>query len=172
MLHKDVLIRLCDARDLLRQIDDVNLSVRHVAREAGMSPYHFIRLFKAVFGETPKQCQLRARLEKAKSLLMLTDFSVTDVCMEAGFSSLGTFTYVFTSRVGVPPTISRQQLRSMMTRPDEIPAQLIPGCFSLMCNSPRKTSQLLRNANLQRLLDCSAVLKRHQRQRRSCENQT
>lgn len=57
-----------------------------------MSPYHFIRLYRAVFGETPKQCQLQARLEKAKHLLILTDFSITDVCMEAGFSSLGTFT--------------------------------------------------------------------------------
>ena len=97
-----------------------------------MSPYHFIRLFKAVFGETPKQCQLRARLEKAKHLLMLTDLSVTEVCMEAGFSSLGTFTYVFTNRVGVPPTIYRQKVRSLMTRPYEVPAQLTPGCFSLM----------------------------------------
>jgi AraC-like DNA-binding protein len=99
-----------------------------------MSSYHFIRLFKAVFGETPKQCQLRARLEKAKNLLMLTQFSVTDVCMETGFSSLGTFTHIFTSRVGVPPTIYRQQVRSMMARPGETPAQLIPGCFSLMCS--------------------------------------
>lgn len=133
MLHKDVLIRLCQARDLLREIDEANFSIRSVAREVGMSPYHFIRLFKAVFGETPKQCQLQARLEKAKYLLMLTNFSVTDVCMEAGFSSLGTFTYVFTRRVGVPPTIYRQNVRLMTTHPGEIPAQLIPGCFSLMC---------------------------------------
>ena len=132
MLHKDVLYRLCQARDLLRNTDDGNLSIPCVAREIGMSPYHFIRLYKAVFGETPKQCQLHARLEKAKHLLMLTDFSVTDVCMEAGFSSLGTFTYVFTRRVGVPPTIYRQNVRSMMDRRGEIPAQLIPGCFSLM----------------------------------------
>ncbi len=132
MLHKDVLHRLCQARDLLRNTDDGNLSIPRVAREIGMSPYHFIRLYKAVFGETPKQCQLQARLEKAKHLLILTDFSVTDVCMEAGFSSLGTFTYVFTRRVGVPPTIYRQNLRSMMDGRGEIPAQLIPGCFSLM----------------------------------------
>ena len=132
MLHKDVLIRLCQARDLLRDTSDV-LTIRHVAREAGMSPYHFIRLFKAVFGETPKQCQLQARLERAKYLLMLTDSSVTDVCMEAGFSSLGTFTYAFTRRVGMPPTIYRQSMRSIMTSPNEIPAQLVPGCFSLMC---------------------------------------
>ena|SRR5215510_1772715 len=132
MLHKDVLIRLCHARDLLRQTDDDSLSIRRVARDVGMSVYHFIRLFKAVFGETPKQCQLEARLEKAKHLLMLTDFSITDVCMESGFSSLGTFTYVFTRRVGVPPTVYRQNVRSMMTRPGEIPSQLIPGCISLM----------------------------------------
>ena len=132
MLHKDVLIRLCQARDLLRRTDEDNLSIRYVAKEVGMSPYHFIRLFKAVFGETPKQCQLQARLEKAKYLLMLTDFSVTDVCMEAGFSSLGTFTYVFTRRVGMPPTIYRQRVRSMMNRAGEIPDQFIPGCFSLM----------------------------------------
>jgi AraC-like DNA-binding protein len=133
MLHKDLLIRLCEARDLLRQTDD-NLPIRCVAREVGMSPYHFIRLFKAVFGETPKQCQLQARLEKAKYLLMLTDSSVTNICMEAGFSSLGTFTYVFTRRVGMPPTIYRQKMRSMMTRSGEIPDELVPGCFSLMCS--------------------------------------
>jgi AraC-like DNA-binding protein len=47
-----------------------------------MSPYHFIRLFKAVFGDTPKQCQLHARLERAKHLLLTTDSSVTDVRAE------------------------------------------------------------------------------------------
>jgi AraC-like DNA-binding protein len=133
MLHKDVLIRLCHARDLLRDTDDETLSIRRVAREVGMSPYHFIRLFKSVFGETPKQCQLKARLEKAKYLLMITDLSVTDVCMETGFSSLGTFTYVFTRRVGLSPKHYRQKMRAIMSCPSEIPEQLVPGCFSLMC---------------------------------------
>jgi AraC family transcriptional regulator len=50
-----------------------------LARETGMSRFHFSRLFKAVFGETPKQCQLAARLELAKHLLMTTDSSVTDI---------------------------------------------------------------------------------------------
>ena len=132
MLHTDVLLRLCQARDLLRNTEDGHLSIPRVAREIGMSPYHFIRLYKATFGETPKQCQLQARLEKAKHLLILTDFSITDVCMEAGFSSLGTFSYVFTRRVGVPPTIYRQNVRSIMNGRNEIPAQLVPGCFFLM----------------------------------------
>src|SRR3989304_2375717 len=84
MLHKDVLISLCQARDMLRDTGDGTLSVQDVAREVGMSQFHFIRLFKAVFGETPKQCQLRARLERAKHLLMLSESSRTGVCVVGG----------------------------------------------------------------------------------------
>jgi AraC-like DNA-binding protein len=136
MLHRDVLIRLCRARDLLRQTEEWFL-VPQVAREIGMSPFHFTRLFKAVFGETPKQCQLEARLEKAKHDLLATDTSITDICMEAGFSSLGTFSYVFARRVGMTPTGYRQKFRPLMNLPGEIPSQLIPGCFSLMSGPPR-----------------------------------
>jgi AraC-like DNA-binding protein len=136
MLHKDVLIRLCKARDLLRETEDW-LLVPQVAREIGMSQFHFTRLFKAVFGETPKQCQLDARLEKAKHVLLATETPITDISMEAGFSSLGTFSYVFARRVGMTPTTYRQKYRSMMSFPGEVPHQLIPGCFSLMCGPPR-----------------------------------
>src|SRR4030095_12867679 len=135
MLHKDVLIRLCKARDLLRQTDEW-LLVPQVAKEIGMSPYHFIRLFKAVLGETPQQCQLYARLESAKHDLLATDTSITEICMKAGFSSLGTFSYVFARRVGMTPTSYRQKFRLLMNVPGEIPSQLIPGCFSLMSGSP------------------------------------
>jgi len=121
---------------MLRDTGDGTLSVQDVAREVGMSPFHFIRLFKAVFGETPKQCQLRARLERAKVLLMMTEASVTDICMEVGFSSLGTFSYVFARRVGVAPSAYRAAARSMMKVPGETPKQLIPGCLSLMSGSP------------------------------------
>jgi AraC-like DNA-binding protein len=137
MLHKDVLIRLCHAREFLRATVEPTLSIRQVATEVGMSPYHFIRLFRAVFGTTPKQCQLDARLEKAKHLLLVTDISVTDVSLEAGFSSLGTFSYVFARRTGLAPTRYRKKVRAMMRSPGEIPSQLIPGCFSLMCGPPR-----------------------------------
>jgi AraC-like DNA-binding protein len=137
MLHRDVLIRLCHARDLLRETEDGGPSIRRVAREVGMSPYHFIRLFKAVFGQTPKQCQLHARLERAKYLLLVTDASVTDICMEVGFSSLGTFSHVFAHRVGAPPSVYRRRVRAMARVPGEIPEQLVPGCFALMCGPPR-----------------------------------
>ena len=131
MLHKDVLIRLCLARDLLRKTETC-LSIPRVAREVGMSTYHFIRLFKSLFGETPKQCQLEARLERAKYLLLTTDSSITHICLDTGFSSVGTFSYVFARRVGLAPTAYRKRVRSMVNSPGEVPSQLIPGCFSLM----------------------------------------
>ena len=133
MLHKDVLIRLCEARTLLRETSEGWRSVRQIARETGMSLFHFIRLYKAVFGETPKQCQLAARLEHAKQLLMMTDVPVTDVSMDAGFASLGTFSYVFARRIGMSPTAYRGKFRSLFREPGKTPHELIPGCFSLMC---------------------------------------
>jgi len=118
---------------MMREIGERDPSVLEVATQLGMSQYHFIRLFRAVFGETPKQCQVRARMEKAKQLLMLTEASVTDICMEVGFSSLGTFSTVFARRVGVAPSSFRESARVMVRVPGHVPKELIPGCFSLMC---------------------------------------
>ena len=132
MLHKDILISLCQARDTLREPETCGVPIPRVAHDIGMSPYHFIRLFKAVFGETPKQVQLQARLESAKLLLMLTDRSVTRVCLDVGFGSLGTFSHVFKRRVGMTPSAYRRMVRPMVQVPGEIPRQLVPGCFSLM----------------------------------------
>jgi AraC-like DNA-binding protein len=89
MIHAELLRRLCRARDLVRDWEEAPLSVNEVARRTGFSCFHFIRLFKAVFGETPHQYQSQAQIEQAKHLLVLSDSSVTDVCMAVGFSSLG-----------------------------------------------------------------------------------
>jgi AraC-like DNA-binding protein len=134
----DVLVRLCRARDMLREIDDTKLSLPEIAREAGLSPYHFIRVFKAVFGATPHQVRIAARLDRARLLLSVGGQSVTDICLEVGFSSLGTFSHLFARRVGSSPTVYRQRVRSMVQVPGTIPRQLIPGCLSLMCGWPER----------------------------------
>jgi AraC-like DNA-binding protein len=102
MLTTDTFRRLCLARDLLRETHDDTVPISQVAREAVMSPFHFIRQFQAIFGETPHQFRIRARLDRAKDLLALSDYSVTDVCMEVGFSSLGSFSDLFARRVVAP----------------------------------------------------------------------
>lgn len=84
MLNNDVFVRLCRARDMLREVDDCPLTIDGVAREIAMSPFHFIRQFSALFGDTPHQFRIQARLDRAKHLLALGDDSVTDICMEVG----------------------------------------------------------------------------------------
>jgi AraC-like DNA-binding protein len=125
-------VRLCRARDLLRETDDRQLSIDEVAREAALSTFHFIRRFRALFGETPHQFRIRARIERAKHLLAVSDYSVTDVCMEIGFTSLGSFSDLFARRVGASPTAYRREVRSKMTTPGSLPPEMIPGCLTLM----------------------------------------
>ena len=132
MLTTTELTRLCRARDMLRETHDRPLSIREVAREAAISPFHFIRRFQAVFGETPHQFRIQSRLERARHLLALSDYSVTDVCMEVGFESLGSFSDLFTRRVGVAPSVYRRQVRSIMSVPGRLPHELTPGCLTLM----------------------------------------
>jgi len=123
---------LCRARDRLRAGGLESPTIRDIARTVSMSPFQFIRRFQAVFGETPHQVRIEARLERARHLLALSDRSVTDVCMEVGFSSLGSFSDLFARRVGVPPSIYRRRVRSKMTVPGTVPPELTPGCLTLM----------------------------------------
>ncbi len=131
MLTPPELKRLCRARDLLRETPDRPLSIRAVAKGAGLSPYHFIRRFHAVFGETPHQFRIRARLERARELL-LSDRSVTDVCLEVGWSSLGSFSDLFARRTGESPSAYRRRMRPLVQVPGTLPPVLVPGCLSLM----------------------------------------
>jgi AraC-like DNA-binding protein len=123
MLTSAELTRFCLARDRLREVREDSLSVQAIAQEARVSLFHFIRRFEAVFGETPHQFRIRARIERACELLASGDSSVTDVCMQVGCSSLGSFSRLFTERVGMTPSAWRRQARRG-------PA---PGCLTLMC---------------------------------------
>ena len=124
--------RLARARDALCQSLDEKLTLDQFAREAALSPGQFIRNFKAVFGQTPHQVRIDARLELAKRLLITDAMPVTEVCAAAGFASLGTFSHVFARRVGSSPTSFRREARTLVQVPGMLPPQLYPGCFALM----------------------------------------
>src|SRR5688572_16644855 len=132
MLTNAAFTRLCRARDMLREVDDDPLAIDEVAREAAMSRFHFIRQFNALFGDTPHQFRIRARLDRARHLLALSNHSVTDVCMEVGFSSLGSFSELFARRVGVRPSEYRRHARRMVAVPGGVRQELFPGCLTLM----------------------------------------
>jgi transcriptional regulator GlxA family with amidase domain len=101
--------RLLRARDAMDRDFAEPLDVRAVAAVALMSEAHFIRSFKATFGETPHRYLQRRRIERAMYLLRTTELTVTDVCMAVGFSSLGTFGRTFADIVGETPTTFRRR---------------------------------------------------------------
>jgi AraC-like DNA-binding protein len=136
LLRHEGFRRLCLARDLLRELCEPSPSIADLAREVQISPFHFIRQFEALFGVTPHQFRIQARLDAAKHLLAMGHHSVTDVCMEVGFSSLGSFSALFTRRVGEAPSAYRRRVRTMLQVPGTRPAELTPGCLSLMGRLP------------------------------------
>ncbi len=87
----------------MRERMSEELSLEEMAEIALMSPYHFLRTFRRLTGIPPSQFLSALRLETAKRLLLTTERSVTDICYEVGYKSLGTFTTRFTQLVGLPP---------------------------------------------------------------------
>ena len=136
VVDSETFSRLCRARERLRETHDPPLAIQEVAREARISPYHFIRMFAALFGETPHQFRQQARIEHAKHLLALGPYSVTEVCLEVGFTSLGSFSDLFARRVGVAPSVYRRRVRTATQVSGRLPDELIPGCLTLMERLP------------------------------------
>lgn len=138
--------RLCEARERLTAVDEEWVGIDALAREAGLSSSHFIRQFEAVFGTTPHQCRVQARLETAKRLLATSAFTVTEVCMEVGFASLGSFSDLFHRRVGEPPSSYQRRMRRLVQVPGLPPPLLMPGCLTLMAHLPDAAFRSFREA--------------------------
>lgn len=118
--------RMLRARDAMDRAYAQPLDVPTLARIAHVSEAHFIRTFRATFGETPHRYLQRRRVERAMFLLRETDRSVTEICFDVGFSSLGTFSRTFRDIVGEPPTAYRK-------RADVV---AVPTCFAMAWMRP------------------------------------
>jgi AraC-like DNA-binding protein len=121
--------QLCRARDLMRDCFDEALTLEYVSLEAQLSLWHFLRAFRAAFGETPHSFLTRLRVERAKELLIVTSRPVTEVCFDVGFSSLGSFSTLFRRHVGVSPAKFRRQVRTLVSVPGRHPWHFVPVCF-------------------------------------------
>jgi transcriptional regulator GlxA family with amidase domain len=95
--------RMLRARDAMDRNFAEPLDIVALARIAHVSEAHFIRTFRATFGETPHRYLQRRRVERAMAMLRQTERSITDVCMAVGFTSLGTFSRTFREIVGESP---------------------------------------------------------------------
>ena len=124
--NEDVNRRLLRARDAMDRAYAEPLDIPAIAAVAHVSEAHFIRSFRAVFGETPHRYLQRRRVERSMFLLRETDRSVTDICFDVGFSSLGTFSRTFREIVGEPPSDYRRGNDPFIA----------PNCFQMMAMRP------------------------------------
>src|SRR5437762_13262517 len=116
--------RLCRARTYIDECYDLPLDLNEISKQACLSRYHFLRLFRQAFATTPHQYLIHRRIERAKELLRSRRISVTDVCFEVGFQSLGSCSSLFRRCVGDAPVQYRRRQRESLTKTH--------GCFGLM----------------------------------------
>lgn len=117
------MLRVRDAIDA-QYSDELDLAT--LAAIAHVTPAHLVRSFRGVFGETPHRYLQRRRVERAMFLLRTLDWPVTRVCVEVGFTSLGTFGRTFRDLVGESPTSYRSR--------GPLPAA--PTCFTMAWMRP------------------------------------
>jgi AraC-like DNA-binding protein len=125
---------LVRARDLADARYVEPLGVDDMARAAGLSRAHFSREFRRAFGDTPHGYLLTRRLERAASLLRMTDHSVAEICFSVGLQSVGSFTSSFTRTYGVSPTAYRR------TFPPAAQRALVPTCILRAYGRPQRST--------------------------------
>jgi AraC-like DNA-binding protein len=134
-VRSDVLEHLRRARDLADQTYAGEIGLATLAIAAGLSKYHFLRLFAATYGLTPSAYVSQRRIERAQDLLRCTGLTVTEVCHAVGYTSLGSFSSRFRAVVGETP-------RQFQARYAGSGVPRIPGCVVFMWGLIERTSQV------------------------------
>ena len=127
--------RMLRARDAVDRAYAQPLDIAALAAVASVSEAHFIRTFRATFGETPHRYLQRRRVERAMFLLRESGRSITDICFEVGFTSLGTFSRTFRFIVGQRP-------KDYRARGEVINA---PTCFTMSWMRPSSFGEAVSN---------------------------
>ena len=125
---EDLNRRLLRARDAMDRAYAEPLDVAAIAAVAFLSEAHFSRSFRAAFGETPHRYLQRRRVERSMFLLRESDRSVTDICLDVGFTSLPTFSRTFREIVGVSPAAYRRGTAAV--------GSAVPTCFTMAWARP------------------------------------
>jgi AraC-like DNA-binding protein len=126
------------ARDAMDRDYAKPLDIPTLARVAYVSESHFIRTFRDTFGETPHRYLQRRRVERAMFLLRETDRSVSDICLDVGFTSLGTFGRTFQAILGESPTAYRAGAADL---------RAVPACFAKAWTRPSSFGEANRAAS-------------------------
>ena len=127
-LHHDVLRRIASVRERMHAESHAALRVTELARQACLSEQHFVRLFRATYGVSPRRYLSRLRIAQAKQLLAY-DRSVTEVCLSVGYTSLGSFSQHFARETALSPRAFQRQLRGFGAVPARLSSLYVPSCY-------------------------------------------
>lgn len=117
------------SRDLIAARSSEVITLADAAEEACLSPFHFHRLFVQTYGQTPHEFLTDQRLERARLLLARSNLSISEICLEAGYLSLGSFSTRFRQRVGCSPREYRQGSRRFWQSVGVPAHRFVPMCF-------------------------------------------
>ena len=121
--------RVVQAKLFIDEHFSENLDLDNISDEACFSKFHFLRLFKTIYGKTPHQYLIVVRIEKAK-ILLAKDTPVSETCYAVGFSSLSSFSALFRRFAGLSPSAYCQEQKKLQTGIVKTPLRFIPGCFA------------------------------------------
>ncbi len=124
-IDHETFLRLAHAREFLAENYAANVPLKRAAEEAFFSPYHFQRLYTRAFQQSPHEFVTRMRMEAAKKMLRTEQISVSEICLEVGYESLGTFSSRFAQMHGCSPSEFRRIYSSLGLWA----LKSIPGCF-------------------------------------------
>ena len=124
-IEHDTFTRLARSREFLAENHETRITLAGAADIAFLSPFHYHRMFTRAFGQTPQEFLTRVRLERAKTLLRTSGMSVSEICLEVGYESLGTFSAKFHKIEGVSPT----EFRRVFSMPELWALKVIPNCM-------------------------------------------
>ena len=121
--------RLVNAKLYIDDHFSSNIDLDNISEQAHFSKFHFIRLFKSVYGLTPKNYLIKVRIEHAKKLLA-TGHSVADTGFMVGLESATSFTGMFKKITGTTPSHYQKQQNLRRSEILKSPLSFVPNCFA------------------------------------------
>jgi len=125
----DIYKRIVTAKLYMDENFHEPIDLDRLSREACLSRYHFHRLFTRIYRRTPHQYLTRKRIEQARKWLADKDLTVSEICNNIGFESIGSFSSLFKKESGIAPQSFRQEAWLKKQQVREQPRSFIPQCF-------------------------------------------
>jgi AraC-like DNA-binding protein len=123
--------RIVQAKLFIDKFYSEKIDLDNISDEAYFSKFHFIRLFKSIYGKTPHQYLITVRIEKAKQFFC-ENKSVKEVCFSVGFESVSTFSGLFTKLAKKTPSQYIKYCQERKSHIQTTPLSFVPGCYAYM----------------------------------------